>query len=557
MKYLFFILFFVFSLNSFSQKGKKNLEYKFTYLYSDALKYKFDQNYDAALELFNECLKYKPNSSATLYQMSLIYAHNKEYQTATDFINRALNLVPYNEWYLLLKAELAAQMDDNKAFVRVYKNLYKYFPENPEYAYKLAVIDYKQENYNEALDILNDIEREQGVVENISFLKNNIYYQIKRYDLLLDELKKLVAVFPDSVKYIDMLAKYYLSMRQTNKALDIYQQALLKFPDNRRLSFGLAQLYGNMKNYSEGYTFLIRGIGASGIKLDEISGVCQNYLNSREISSNKKKDIYNRLILAYPNQLSFQTEFINYLLHEKEFELAEQRIKQILNTNPDNFDLWIALMDIYASQKLFKLLQHSAQEALTYFPNQALIYFYSGYADFFLKNFKSSIASLNTGLDYIVDNEDIKLQFYQYLAEAYHAVDDSLNSDKYFDKYLSLNRHNPLVMNNYAYYLSEKSRDLEKALYFAERAIEIEPFNPSFLDTYAWILYLKKSYKDALFNIEKAYKYGGYDNALICEHYAYILLKNDQVDKAKEMIIHSLKLNPDNFRLKDLLDRLE
>ena len=556
MKHLIFILFFLFSVNLFAQKGKNNSDYKFTYLYSDALKYKLDENYDEALDLFNECLKYKPNSSAALYQVSLIYTYKKEFHTALDFINQALKLVPDNQWYLLLKADLAAKIDDHKAFVDTYKTLYKYFPDNPEYAYKLAVINYKQKNYDNALLILNRIEKEQGVVENVSFLKNNIYYQIKRYDLLLDELKKLVAVFPDSVKYIDMLAKYYLSMRQTNKALEVYQQGLLKFPGSKRLSFGLADLYGNMKNFSDGYPLLITGIAAYELPLDEISSVCEKYLNSREVSKDKKITIYDTLVRTYPKKLSFQTEFINYLIHEKELELAETKILHILSSYPDNFDLWLGLMDIYASQKSFESLQKSANDALNYFPNQAAVYFYSGYAEFFLSNYQKSILKLKTGLDYVVDNKELNLQFYQYLAEAYHAIDDTIQSDAYFDKYLALDRHNPYVMNNYAYYLSLENRSLDKALYFAERAIEIEPFNPSFLDTYAWILYLMNNFKDALFNIEKAYKYGGYDNALICEHYAYILLKNKDIEKAKELILHSLKIKPDNADLKSLLDSL-
>jgi tetratricopeptide (TPR) repeat protein len=526
-------------------------------LYSDALKFKLEENYDEALKLFEECLKYQPKSSATLYQLSLIYFHKMEYETAMSYINRALNIVPDNEWYLLQKAECASRLDDNNAFVAAYNDLYQYYPQNPEYAYKLAVISYKQNDYDKALSILNSIEKEQGVVENISFLKNNIFYQTKRYDLLLLELKKLVAVFPDSVKYVDMLAKYYLSMRQPNTAMDVYQRGLINFPDSKRLSLGLAKLYAGMKNFRDGYPFLIKGIGSLDVSINELSEVAEKYLNSREISKDRKIIIYQQLINHYPNEPAFQTEFINYLLHEKQFDLAETNIIDILKTNSDNFDLWAALLNIYSSQKRFELILETANEALEYFPNQALLYFYSGYAYFNLGDYKKSISLLHTGLDYCLDDKDLQLQFYLYLAEAYHADNQIDNSDKYFEKYLAIDRHNPYVLNNYAYYLTQDKRNLDKALNFAQSSIEIEPFNPSFLDTYAWVLYLKNNFKDALFNIEKAYKYGGDQNALICEHYAYILLKNNLIDKAKLIISQSLKLNPDNVKLKELLHSLD
>lgn len=557
MKYLFFILFFFVFQDTYYLKAQKNGEYKFTYLYSDALKFKLDNNPDAALDLFQQCLKYKPNSSASLYQISLIYAQKKQYNDAIVYIDRALAIVPNNEWFLLLKAELSAQVDDDKSFVQTYKLLYKYFPDNPEYAYKLAVIYYKQGKYDEALRILNLIENEQGVVENISFLKNNIYYQTKRYDLLLLELKKLVSIFPDSVKYVDMLAKYYLSMRQVNEAIDVYQTGLVHFPENKRLSIGYAKLYADMKNFSEGYPLLIQGIGALNVDNKTIAEIAQSYLNSHEISNDKKIQIYTLLINNYPDELSFQTEFINYLLHQNKYSLAETRIKLILNLHPDNFDLWKALFEIYAQQKKFQLLHESADKALEYFPNQALVYYYSGFADFFMAQYAQSIQTFLSGLDYIVDNKDLSLQFYFFLAEGYLRLNDLSNSDKYFEKYLSLDFQDPIVLNHYAKSLAQDGRNLDKALNLALKSIEIQPFNAQFLDTYAWVFYLKKQYKEALFNIEKAYKYGGYDDALICEHYAYILLMNKQPTKAKELIHHALKLNPNNRSLKELLDRLD
>ena len=557
MRYIYLIIFLLVLQFSFAQKPKKNAAYKFTYLYSDALKYKLSENYDEAFSLFQECLKYEPNSSATLYQLSLIKFRKKDYNAALEYIDKAIRIVPDNEWYLLQKAQVASRLDDDKAFVSAYRDLYRYFPDNPEYAYKLAVIDYKQKKYDDALVILNKIEKEQGVVENVSFLKNNIYYQTNRYDLLLAELKKLVAVFPDSVKYIDMLAKYYSSMRQVNKAMETYQDALKKFPGNKRLSLSLAALYGEMKGFNDGYPYLITGIGAEGISLQEQLKTAEIFLNTRDISRENKIKIYETLIQFFPDAQNIQTEFVRYLLHEKLYDTAEQQLSGILKEHPENFDLWNTLFDIYASQNRFEELLKASEQSLEYFPNQSLAYFYSGFASFYLKKYQKAVSYLETGLDYVFDNQNLEKQFYFYLAEAYHALQDTEKSDKYFEKYLSMDMTNAYLMNNYAYYLSQGKRNLDKALNLSQRSIEIEPFNSSFLDTYAWIYYLKGDIKSALFNIEKSYKYGGKDNPVICEHYGYILLENKQIDKAKEMFKRALELKPDNDALREKLQSLE
>ena len=55
-----------------------------------------------------------------------------------------------------------------------------------------------------------------------------------------------------------------------------------------------------------------------------------------------------------------------------------------------------------------------------------------------------------------------------------------------------------MALNNYAYFLAEEGGDIEKAYRMGKRAVEIDPENPTFLDTYAWILFKKGDFENAL-----------------------------------------------------------
>ena len=57
---------------------------------------------------------------------------------------------------------------------------------------------------------------------------------------------------------------------------------------------------------------------------------------------------------------------------------------------------------------------------------------------------------------------------------------------------LALDPDNVYVLNNYAYTLAEHGNDLKKAEDMSQKAITKEPNNPIYLDTYAWIMHLKK-----------------------------------------------------------------
>ena len=69
--------------------------------------------------------------------------------------------------------------------------------------------------------------------------------------------------------------------------------------------------------------------------------------------------------------------------------------------------------------------------------------------------------------------------FRKYMKQCYKAYDRSLRYDP----------DNTMALNNYAYFLSIEGRDLERALSMASRVTALEDDNPTYLDTYAWVLY--------------------------------------------------------------------
>lgn len=545
-----------FALNLNGQNKDNNARFKFKALYSDALRSKLQENYLVAINQFEACLKLIPSSSASAYQLSLIYLKLQKPEKAKHYINYALKYDKSNEWYIVQKSVLAGVLGDKKLYKKCFQLLNLQYPDNHTYAYELSVLFFKDKEYDLSLKLLDRMENDLGVLENISFLKNNIYFETKRYEFIKYELKKLMNVYPDSSKYIDMLGEYFLSMQHINKSLSTYKIGLESFPDDKKLNIKIAKIYASIKEWNIGYDYLIGGIGSKDFSLDKQFEIAELYLLSFEIEKNKKIFIYKKFLeTEIPNE-KIETNFIKFLLNEKELSLAEKNIKKILEKNIQNFELWNSLFSIFIAQNRVEELNTYAEDAKNYFPNQAIIYFYSGYSFFLLKKFEKASNSLLSGLDYVIENKSLEKDFLLYLAESFHAQNLHKKSDLYFDRYLEIDSLNAYLLNNYAYYLSQRNNQINKAFILSRKSIEIEPFNSSFLDTYAWIYYLKSDYKNALFNIEKAYKYGGNSNPVICEHYGDILLKNDNKVEALIKWKESLKLNPKNSSIQKKIQSL-
>lgn len=73
-----------------------------------------------------------------------------------------------------------------------------------------------------------------------------------------------------------------------------------------------------------------------------------------------------------------------------------------------------------------------------------------------------------------------------------------------FERVLDIDPYNLQTMNNYAYYMATHGGDLSKAEQMSGVTIREEPNNPSFLDTYGWIMHLKGQDELAKFYLNKA-----------------------------------------------------
>ena len=75
------------------------------------------------------------------------------------------------------------------------------------------------------------------------------------------------------------------------------------------------------------------------------------------------------------------------------------------------------------------------------------------------------------------------------MGDAYHSLEEHSSSDANFERSLKIMPENPHVLNNYSYYLSLRSESLEKAERMSRKSNELVPDEPTYQDTYGWVLF--------------------------------------------------------------------
>lgn len=134
---------------------------------------------------------------------------------------------------------------------------------------------------------------------------------------------------------------------------------------------------------------------------------------------------------------------------------------------------------------------------------------------------------------------------------------DGKEAYRYYERAVKAAPDRALLLNNFAYFLSEEGRELERALRMAERANELAPQNATFLDTQAWVLYRLGRYTEARELMRQALVLDTSGSAELFLHYGDILFALGERFMAKTYWQRALEAGADGATIEERLRRLE
>lgn len=536
-------------------KQKQN---EFEYLFIEGIKQRTLGSPDEAIKIFSKCLEIDPNSSAALYEMANIHISKGDFQSSMMMCEKAVSLNPDNADYhlLLVKIYLQNKLYDKAA--REYEALVKISPDNQDYKFQQAAVLAMGGKLNEALAIYNNLENSLGLIEPIAIGKQQLYLQQGNKPAAYATIEQLIKLNPNQSKYYGLLADMYLADKNREKALENYNKILSIDPDDGYVHLSLANYYLENKEFAKAYDHILIAFKNTDLDLDTKAQLLMllSQPGPNKISDQQQLQLINILIKTHPDDERPRSLLVDYLLGKKQVKEARAELLLVLDMNKNNYIYWERLLLIDNDLQDWKTLCEDSKKALSYFPEQPVIYMLNSVGLLQLKQYDALLSLLDSGEVHAKGNSKILSQLNTYRGEAYYNKKNFDAACNAFEKGISQDPQNYMAMNNYAYYLSVKGLKLDTAEKLSGTVIQANPDNATYLDTYAWVLFKKKDFKLAKFYMESALsKVTNEDNAVLIEHYGDILFFLDEKQQALEQWKKSLAKGNDSKILRQKIAR--
>lgn len=488
---------------------------RFDMLFLEAVRQKEKEQYDAEYELLNAALRLNPDAPEALYEMAQLklslgsMVDTLSRAQGDSLLRRAIKLAPEN---IDLKETLANQMAREgkyKEAIALYKEMIGTRPDVD----RLSILVGLQEeaaDFSGAIESISRIEHIEGKSERLSMEKFKLYNELGDNEHAYASIEALSEQYPYDLRYRVLLGDLYMQNGYHEMAQAIYKDVLTMEPDNSYAQISLLAYYKKMGKDSL-YREMVDDVvlnpeTKSEAKVEAMRGFVGEAMQT-QTDSTEVLSLFRRA-LRQPQEDRALAELCAYYMVAIGMPAAELKpvMEKILTIEPDYSRARLQLLDILLREHDMKGVAELCHGGMTYSPSEVIYYYYGGLAELQLDHNAAALQILLKGSQKITPETDTQTasELWAALGDVYHETQQKQKAYEAYEQALTYNPSNLMCLNNYAYFLSLDGQRLDYAAAMSRRTINAESTNATFLDTYAWILYLQRQYTQAHIYITQA-----------------------------------------------------
>lgn len=422
--------------------------------------------------------------------------------------------------------------------------------------------------FDKAINIYRQIQKAQGVnVENTNRI-------VVAYMLKADTVSARGAIDAFAKTAPDDSHTVYFSGLQYQYIND-YEAALRQFDLASRLDSTLgeaylsrAELYKEMGD-SVGYDReVFRALLSPTLDVEPKVEILRNYVSTLTADSTQRPRITNlfeQLQQMHVGVSELHDLYAYYLYTLDDQSGAAEQLSYSVALNPSNEAIWQALLDTYTMLGDTLAQIDYGKQALALFPNQAYFPMKVAIAYSALGDKEAALAVVDSVRLENISGLSVRAQVRSYAGDLMASIGDTLRALKAYDEAIDIDPTCVGALNNAAYFMAVCGIDLDKAESYIARVMAIEPNNPTYIDTRAWVAFKRKDYQAARRYIDMALEAYEAENrtlaeneegeeedavieisADVLEHAGDIYFMDGEPEKALEFWKRALDIDPDN-----------
>lgn len=451
-------------------------------------------------------------------------------------LKKAYDKEPNSKKYARTLLNAYAQEGDSAMVQPLLEKLVELDKDNEQYITILLRLYDGQKEYDKELALLDHLETVAGKSSDINVSRAEIYKNHYGEKKALKYVNKLIKESPKEGEYYLYLAMHYGEKEDFKKALPYYEKALELNPTDAATRYNYIDCLEKMGKESEAREMKLAIVNdpkaASELKKQLVLDLLEEF-ETEENGTERMIQMF-RTALEQPQENGDMTTlYIQYLGFQRwPADSIAAAVEDVIAKEPTNEEAYLTLLGFYGEkddkEKVIDICKRAIENGI----DMLEVYFYQGGYNYQMGRHDEALRILEKAVANrkFANNPKMYADCYEMIGDLYHEMDSIQKAYDAYDECLKWNPDNNGALNNYAYYLSEEGKDLEKAEQMSRKTIMSEPNNGTYLDTYAWVLFKLGRYTEAADYINRTISQTGGVSDVEYEHAGdiYYMLKEKE-----------------------------
>ncbi len=517
-----------------AEKDRK-ADNRYDYILSEALRQKYVGDVSEAATLFEKCIELDKTRAVPYFELAQMYSAAGMSGKSMYYASRAARLEPGNYWYQLAAGSLFTQYELKDSAMVYFTRALKADRKAVEINGILAGLYSERGDAEKADSLFRVMDGEGALTPDMSLMMISGLLGRNEYDEAARRTVRLLGQYPEETRFRALLADIYYEQGLKEKSDSIYTDIIERNPDDieSQLLYLISQVY--RKEYAGISGFLSNVFRSDMVERERKIAVARRLAGDSAYIENNAESLLESLVILednYPGDEEILSLRPGVYESAGMTDQAINRYEEILSDGRQGFWFKERLMILYAEKKEYRKLYDLASAYSRENNRSILGKVYYALAAMEIKEYEVADTELKKALILAGNNDQLKVQVLSMMGDLKYRMKDYETSWSYYEQALKISPDDPLLLNNYAYFLAEGDRDLKKALKMAERVMETDGDNPTYIDTYAWVLYKSGKYREALKEMQRIFDNQHERDPELLEHMGYIKKALGKCDEA-------------------------
>ncbi len=406
---------------------------KFQEYFFEALKQKGIENYEKAITALEKCLTLQDNKGIVYFELGKNYRELQQFDKSTEYLQKAHEVSPDKESILVYLFQTYGMIENYAGAIATIKKL---IPFDQSYREDLANLYLLNGDYDLALKLLDELDEQLGANSYRNSLRRQIYARTNNTDAQINNLQESISNNPEEEQNYLNLIYIYSEQGDDEEAFRVAKELLETNPGSFLAHLALYKFYLDKGDPGEAIASMKIVFESEEIDAESKFKVLNDFLNFVQENPEYEEELIEVAgkLSEWENAPELYEQLGQYYLKKDNREDALTFFELGLKENPDNFELLKNTLLLQLEYRKFESAVELSKNALEIFPSQPMLYLFQAVALNQLSSFEAAEKSLKEGLDYLIDDTRMEMDFYSQLVICYNGMNNALKAEEYRQK---------------------------------------------------------------------------------------------------------------------------